>query len=594
MPDLSSLFEIAREHHRAGRVAEAERLYRQILDAAPGQPDTLHLMGVLRLQRGDAAAAVDLIGEAIATVADEPRFHANLGHALKSLGREGEAALAFARALILVENAGEPWSEVGSLAEIIRRRDPWSRAAAAATVAAGLSGTDPIRRLSLLFHLTGDVHHYVELAERLATSSPSLAEMRHAYWGMTLRLFHGAVESGDGAAFHRGPLDRVWRLLVDGAARLVGDPPARRTATGEIARIAIVTNQMLGDGHQPTVDVLELAHRIRVEHRIETLIVNTDALPTTNDSGFVPEYNFNISSEYAGETRLRARGMEARMVSHPEFRFDREGIAAVLASIDRFDPDVVIGFGGGNLFADLSARARPTVCLPSNAGFTHSLATLVLGYSVDDRTGEREGDDRPRFRPHSFGFAIPEGGPDLPRAAFGLPHDGDLFVVVGNRLDVEVSDAFLDTMERLIAELPSARIAFAGATDSLPGRLSARAARSRLHAIGHTDAVRALFRHAVALIGPPRQGGGGSTATALAEGVPVVTTGGDTGAVAGPAATVPDAKAVIDACVRLASEPEYRDRRRAEARSRFAVIGDRSAAVRRLVERCREAATLRD
>jgi len=592
MPDLSRDFEIAREHHRAGRVAEAERLYREILDLVPDQPDTLHLLGVLRLQAGCPEEAVEMIADAARAVPDEPRFHANLGHALNALGRGREAALAFARALVLVENGGEPWVEVGSLAELIRRREPEARKAAVDLVAQGLTGTDAIRRLSLLFHLSGDIRWYRDLAERVVIAPPPINALRHVYWGVTLRLFQGAAEIGDAGAFHAGPLDRVWRTLVAETSRTLADSPTPRRSTGEIRRIAIVTNQMLGEGHQPTVDALDLAHRIRADHGIETLIVNTDALPARTESGFVPEYNFNVTREYREEFTLRARGMEARMVSHPDLIFDRAGIASVLASIDDFDPDVVVGFGGGNLFADLAARSRPVVCLPTSSGFVHSSATLVLGYSVDDATGGRSGAEAARFRPHSFGFAIPEDGPDLPRSAFGLPEDGDLFVVVGNRLDVEVTDAFLDVCEALIARLPSARLVFAGAVETLAGRLAARDRAERLHAPGHVDAVRSLYRHATAFVSPPRQGGGGSAAAALAEGLPVVTTRGDTAAVAGAAATVADDAAMIEACVRLATDPAHRAERVAEARARFAAIGDRRDAAARLVERCREAAAL--
>ena len=37
-------------HHQAGRLAEAEVLYRQALTEAPGHPDALHLLGALACQ----------------------------------------------------------------------------------------------------------------------------------------------------------------------------------------------------------------------------------------------------------------------------------------------------------------------------------------------------------------------------------------------------------------------------------------------------------------------------------------------------------------------------------------------------------------
>ena len=43
---LERAFALAMDHHRAGRFADAERLYRLILAKLPDQPDALHLLGL--------------------------------------------------------------------------------------------------------------------------------------------------------------------------------------------------------------------------------------------------------------------------------------------------------------------------------------------------------------------------------------------------------------------------------------------------------------------------------------------------------------------------------------------------------------------
>ena len=51
----------ALDHHRAGRLPLAERLYRQILLQHPNHADAWHLLGALCLQAGRPGEAVDLI-----------------------------------------------------------------------------------------------------------------------------------------------------------------------------------------------------------------------------------------------------------------------------------------------------------------------------------------------------------------------------------------------------------------------------------------------------------------------------------------------------------------------------------------------------
>ncbi len=87
--------------HQAGRLAEAETLYRQALAAQPRQPDALHLLGMIACQTGRFAEAADLIGQAVAANRAVPDYHANLAFAFQALGRSAEAEAAARAALRL-------------------------------------------------------------------------------------------------------------------------------------------------------------------------------------------------------------------------------------------------------------------------------------------------------------------------------------------------------------------------------------------------------------------------------------------------------------------------------------------------------------
>lgn len=594
MDQIEQTLAVATEHHRAGRTAEAERLYRDVLDASPGHPDALHLLGVIALQSGRADEAVDRIAQAVAGDDGSPLFHANLGHALHASGRQREAALSFARALTLLTNEGEGWGNVGALANLIRRYDDDIRAAAAAEVDAHYTMGDVMRRQSLLFLLTGDVAYYRALVNT-ALDDPlrfSIPSMHYAYWGIAMRLFQGDTRKGDVSAFTTGEFRRFYRLLVEETARRYGlDTRLRRVAPrNAVKRVALITNQMLGEEHQPTADAFDYARRLQEDHGCEVLIVNSNAMAVEGENGFVPEYSYNVTAEYDGEQNLTAHGAKVRMLSFPQPRFDEEKLTAIVDAVQRFDPDVIVAFGGSNTVADLFARSRPVVFLPTSSGLPPSLATLLLGYAQEDSAAGWPEEARARFRPFSFGWTLPEAGPARSRADFGLPADGPLYVVVGNRLDEEVGPEFLETLDRLLDRVPEAHIAFAGAVADLTGRTAAARNAARMHALGNVDAIRGLYGVATAYLNPPRQDGGSSAVFALADGLPVVTYAqGDVAGITGAAMTVADEAAFLDRAAALGLDAAARAQAAEAARTRFTETADRARSVEKLLDYAREA-----
>jgi protein O-GlcNAc transferase len=83
---IEQALQLALAHHQAGRLAEAEALYRQILTQQPNHTDSLHLLGVIALQFGRDDVAVDLISKAISIKPNIQEGHNNLGIALKNQG----------------------------------------------------------------------------------------------------------------------------------------------------------------------------------------------------------------------------------------------------------------------------------------------------------------------------------------------------------------------------------------------------------------------------------------------------------------------------------------------------------------------------
>jgi tetratricopeptide (TPR) repeat protein len=99
--DAAALLQDGLDHHRAGRLAQAERCYRASLAVRPDQPEGLHLLGLLGATAGDVAAAARCIAAAATLRPDEARYWGDLGACLYQLGRMEDALAALRRALAL-------------------------------------------------------------------------------------------------------------------------------------------------------------------------------------------------------------------------------------------------------------------------------------------------------------------------------------------------------------------------------------------------------------------------------------------------------------------------------------------------------------
>lgn len=98
---ISALIEQGVGLQRAGRSDEAEALYREVLALNPGDPDALHLLGVIARDAGQLDAAVGLFRQAIAVMPREANFHNNLGMAYRKLGQLELAVKSYEQALVI-------------------------------------------------------------------------------------------------------------------------------------------------------------------------------------------------------------------------------------------------------------------------------------------------------------------------------------------------------------------------------------------------------------------------------------------------------------------------------------------------------------
>ena len=100
--------------HQAGKLPEAERLYRRILQTQPDHPEALHLLGLIAHQVGRHDVAAEQIGRAVRLKPDYAEAHANLGAVHAEQGRLHDAVACFRQALRLAPRFAAAHSNLGS------------------------------------------------------------------------------------------------------------------------------------------------------------------------------------------------------------------------------------------------------------------------------------------------------------------------------------------------------------------------------------------------------------------------------------------------------------------------------------------------
>jgi protein O-GlcNAc transferase len=97
----TSLLQTAFEHHHNGQLVKAESAYLQFIACQPAHAGAQHLLGLLYLQSGRAAQAVEHIARAVKTEPNNPDYLNNYGAALRANGHNDQAINCYRKALQL-------------------------------------------------------------------------------------------------------------------------------------------------------------------------------------------------------------------------------------------------------------------------------------------------------------------------------------------------------------------------------------------------------------------------------------------------------------------------------------------------------------
>lgn len=177
-PDPAELSDAALKAHATGDLAEAARLYEQLLAIEPRHWLALTNRATLWLQTGRLEEGIEGLRASLAIAPSQPTALMNLGAALRTLGRLDEAVAAYREAVDLKADHGEAWAHLAACLHQAGRLDEAVQAYAAAADLAPASHQLRHTRGLLLYEM-GRQAEALEALEAAAALAPDLVELHN-------------------------------------------------------------------------------------------------------------------------------------------------------------------------------------------------------------------------------------------------------------------------------------------------------------------------------------------------------------------------------------------------------------------------------
>ena len=121
---MSTVFQslqLGLQHHQAGHLDLAARVYRQVLQSEPQNADAHHLLGLVSLAQGQPTPAIEYFLSAISCNPLPSEFHHHLGAAYWAARQKQQAIDCFRKALSIEPNTAETHNDLGNALREVRQ-----------------------------------------------------------------------------------------------------------------------------------------------------------------------------------------------------------------------------------------------------------------------------------------------------------------------------------------------------------------------------------------------------------------------------------------------------------------------------------------
>jgi predicted O-linked N-acetylglucosamine transferase (SPINDLY family) len=484
-PPSQAGFEQALALQRQGRLAEAERIYRELLQRQPGHFAAWHQLGLIALDTQHLEQAAHLIGRAIALKPDLAQAHSDLGMALRKLNRCADALASYDRAIALKPDFAMAYNNrANALLDLKRPAEALASCEQAISLRPDFALAHYNRAVAL--NVLARFSEAVRACDRAIALAPDFAEA-HQVRGHALnylKRFEAAIAAYDRAVALKPNLtgaegDRLfakmricdWRDFDADSARLIASVRNGEANTSPFPFIAIASScddqlrcaklwtanhfgsaaEPLRQGGRDDRDRIRIGYFSADFHGHATGYLAAELFEIHDRSRF-ELIAFSFGPEDTGEMRQRLRAAFDQFIDVRNLS-DR----AVAAFASKLEIDIAVDLKGFTTDSRTGIFAlRPAPVQVSYLGYPGTMGADFIDYLIADRVlipaaSRRCFAEKIAYLPNSYqvnGRGRQVADRTFTRSELGLPEAAFVFCCFNN--NYKINPATFDSWMRLL------------------------------------------------------------------------------------------------------------------------------------------------
>lgn len=291
--------------------------------------------------------------------------------------------------------------------------------------------------------------------------------------------------------------------------------------------IFLFTSQFLGEAHAPTKNFLDVAYNLIKNFNKEVLIINT--IEGLTNRGAIPFYNQIIANkvtQYTNTNQIPYKGINIPFYQCSNDMPNNNDILNILLIVQEYKPYFILSLST-ILTADLASNLITTATFPTSSNLTISQSQIHIKAG---ETNEKEKELLKFLNIDSESIINVQGWRkdenlskvNYKRTDFNLPDDKFLLVIVGNRLNDEITEDFISMLIDTISE--NTYIVFIGFFSNYENYCSKfNALKENSSYLGYQENLYDVLKLFDLFVNPSRLGGGTGGFLSLMNALPIVT-----------------------------------------------------------------------